>query len=171
MDETVAGTGGEFDYVVDEQGVPNAYRRAVTGFAQQLGLDAAPLMAGARLDVEGLGFWLQHHGQRDARALTVMVDVGLLPTDPAEAMAVLQELLHKNVTTPAAACGWYGLVPGTRQCVMCIRVDLDGVRDAGAAVGSLIGSLVEGVRKSREVMQLVMDELVRKSAGNPLEKV
>ena len=161
----------ETTFGVDADGTPHAYRRAVTDFASSLGLDAQTLIDGGRLDSGGLGFWLQHHGSRDPRAMTVFVDIGQLPEEPAQQLAVLRELLEKNVTTPGAIAGYYGVIPETSQCVMCTRLALDNVDSEGDALGMLIASLIGAVDKTREVLQLVMDEMIKRTADAPLERV
>lgn len=128
-------------------------------------------MAGGRLDSGGLGFWLLHHGARDPRAMTVFVDVGELPDDPAQQLAILRELLEKNVTTPGAVAGYYGVVPGTSNCVLCTRLRFENVESEGDALGTLMATLISGVDKTREVLQLVLDEMVKRSADAPLERV
>ena len=96
---TAVRNADEADFGVDPEGVPHAYRRAVTEFASQLNLDADALVQGGRLDSGGLGFWLQHYGKRDPKAITVFVDLGQLPSEPELQVAVYRQLLEKNVTS------------------------------------------------------------------------
>jgi hypothetical protein len=168
---TAVRNADEADFGVDPEGVPHAYRRAVTEFASQLNLDADALVQGGRLDSGGLGFWLQHYGKRDPKAITVFVDLGQLPSEPELQLAVYRQLLEKNVTSPGGLCGYHGVVPESSTCVMCIRLDLEKVDSEGNALGRLIATLIDGVQKTREVMGLVLDELVKTSAGKPLQKV
>jgi len=153
------------NYEVGPDGIAEAYRHAVQEFAGHLELDADALMRGERLNLGGMGFWLQQYGHLDPRGITIMADLGELPQDPTEQAFVYRQLLENNVTTPAGLSGCYGVMPGSSVCVLSVRIALDQVESGGHAVGQFITALVDGFNQAHQVMVGAVDELIKTTAG------
>lgn len=152
-------------------GIAELYRQAVQEFAAHLELDADALMRGERLNLGGMGFWLQQYGHLDPTGITIMVDLGELPRDAAQQIVVYRQLLENNVTTPAGLSGCYGVVPDSSVCVLSVRIALDKVESGGQAVGQFLTALLEGFNLSHQVIVGAVDELIKQNAGTELQAV
>ncbi|MGE0329483.1 MAG: hypothetical protein AB7P37_02185 [Ramlibacter sp.] len=156
---------------LDADGIPTLYRNAVQEFATHLELDADALVRGERLNLGGMGFWLQQYGHLDPTGITIMVDLGELPQDPAQQIVVYRQLLENNITTPAGLSGCYGVIPDSSVCVLSVRIALDKVESGGHAVGQFVTALLEGFNLSHQVIVGAVDELVKQTADADMQAV
>lgn len=125
--------------------------------ARLINLDAQMLIAGTPIEAGGIRFAFMHYGERDPDGLTLLVQLGVLPKE--HEAAALRQLLHFNAMTPAAAAGYYAVVPGTDDVVCGWRFDIAGMDDAAQHIVSIVGEMCERGAQMRASLGELMGEM------------
>lgn len=127
--------------------MPEPFRVAVTAFADTMSVDSAMLLAGARFEVEGVGFWVQHHGALDPGGMVLLAEIGSFQADLiAEPLAAL---LTQNTVFPSALTGYFGMLPETKTLVHCLRIDLEVAGERGGeAIASSVYHLSQNLKSA-----------------------
>ncbi len=142
-----------------------AYREAVGKFAERICVDPAHLLQSHPIDYEGVRFRFDHHGHIDPQGLLVVVEVGTV--EPGSEAVVLRHLLERHVLTPAAVCGYYGMVPGTQVILYFVRLDLSAQADCADAIAALITSVTYGLKELMDELKRDIDQALNPAAAHP----
>lgn len=97
------------------------WRHAVVDFTARHAVPQDDVLAGKPFTCNGSVFRLQFNADLDPHGLVVMLELDDIPEETAH-VAHLQMLFH-NWRRPCVVGGYYGILPGTRRCVFCVRLD------------------------------------------------
>lgn len=105
-----------------EPDAPAQFLEAAQNFALSVGLDVDMVTQGRAMQLNGMDFWLRHHGDSDPTAMVLMVEVGTLPAGDEE--HACRRLLELHYHRSCASDGTYCLLPGSTTVACCLRLDL-----------------------------------------------
>jgi hypothetical protein len=137
--------------------------KAIREFAMANDVDPQHLLDGERFEFKGRGMWLRQYGDKDPEAVVLLFDMGDYPEE--EPVPFLRFALEYNAFTPAAANGYYALIPASNTMAYCVRLDLSEQENGAAAIAMLISTIVNAEEYMKKVVGDFFDEQANKSAG------